>query len=831
MKLEKTQAETSFWLPLERGSVWVQEQAAERVRVTDSLGRIYVDCTIPEDRRVTFAARGGVGRHFVTALDQVGGCVGATHFTLRAQTGISCNRGSYAKLATRIAKLLQKNVEMPKLISGKLYNMFVCWGRDHVHTLKAMKYFEQDVASGLEYWLETQEANGMLWDCIYPNSNYPGASYFGEALGEGYYRYDEGMKYIVRRIPVEADCEFLYTEGVWAIWKATGDDAWMAKQLPVLERALTYNNSDPTRWSEKHRLVRRSMCQDSWDYAHPSYCKNGKGDPRCIYPGDPQFLFHGDNSGLYASYWRMAEMYKELGNSQRASELRSEGEALRARANAKLFFDFTYGHMIPEELPEEAVYAHVGDERERMSLSLGYTINRHLPNHEMAVKIIREYQRRYQEKKGESFAEWWTMDPPYTPSQWPGACLPGEYMNGAICTIIAGEIAKAAFDHGEEAYGADILERVWQLSERDGGELFEAYRRLPEHAEPEPASFQYVDFSGVANRGFANGAYPGLTAWTDEGDNDLRNMPVGLQRFGVISFDIVDPTKNGGRGVLFVKASPVEAPLYATIPVPALKGKSLYFLHATSGGTASVVGTYDIIYTDGVVERIFLRVGHEIGSWWGPSNEVVDRSSTRIAWIGPNPTWKHVGIYMYGWNNPRPDTAITVIRAVASPSPNPRAGIFIAGVSISDQPVKFEEQIRSYGLPGCWAQAAVFYAVAEGLAGIEDKGRAFDRVRVSPRWAASQATEAAVTLHYPASDGYCSYCYHDDGQGKITLDLTGSLECAEIHCLLPAGRKACHVKIDGKSISFQNLAVEASWYADFTLDVLPRELIVIDYGK
>jgi len=243
-----------------------------------------------------------------------------------------------------------------------------------------------------------------------------------------------------------------------------------------------------------------------------------------------------------------------------------------------------------------------------MSLSLGYTINRHLPSHEMAVKIIREYQRRYQENKETSFAEWWTMDPPYTPSQWPGegddGCKPGEYMNGAICTIIAGEIAKAAFDHGEEAYGADILERVWQLSERDGGEMFEAYRRLPEHPEPEPANFRHVDLSGVANRGFANGAHPGVTPWTDEGDNDLRNLPVGRQRLGAISFDIVDPVKNGGRGVLFVKASRAEAPLPATIPVPSLKGKSVYFLHATSGGTSGVVGTYDIVYADGVVERV-----------------------------------------------------------------------------------------------------------------------------------------------------------------------------------------------------------------------------------
>jgi len=44
------------------------------------------------------------------------------------------------------------------------YAMLVSWGRDHVHTLKAYKYFMVDVKSGLDYWLETQEPNGMVWD-------------------------------------------------------------------------------------------------------------------------------------------------------------------------------------------------------------------------------------------------------------------------------------------------------------------------------------------------------------------------------------------------------------------------------------------------------------------------------------------------------------------------------------------------------------------------------------------------------------------------------------------------------------------------------------------
>ena len=63
----------------------------------------------------------------------------------------------------------------------------------------------------------------------------------------------------------------------------------------------------------------------------------------------------------------------------------------------------------------------------------------------------------------------------YTPDHAPMAGThssgQGEYMNGGISTLVAGELAKGAFDHGLEAYGADILERLWKLAQRR--------RRLP----------------------------------------------------------------------------------------------------------------------------------------------------------------------------------------------------------------------------------------------------------------------------------------------------------------------------------------------------------------
>ncbi|MEI8196480.1 MAG: hypothetical protein WCI73_11275, partial [Phycisphaerae bacterium] len=749
---------------------------------------------------------------------------------------LHCNRGPYAALFERIQQLITCERETkPWVINGRLHNMLIMWSRDHVYTLKAAQYWLRDVTSGLDYWLESQTASGMFWDCVYDNTEAPAPSWLGEALGEGWFTYDEGKKYIVRRVPVLADTEYVFTEGVWYAWKATGDDAWMARQLPRLEKALTYITTDPLRWSRKHGLIHRSFTADEWDFANPLYCA---GDHRCMHPGDPKFFFHGNNSGLYAMYWRMAEMYAHLGKDQRAAQLRREGEELRKRANAKLFFGTNYGHMIPETLPERKVYALVGDERRRMSLSTGYTINRRMPTHEMAVKILKEYQRRARQNKKQSFAEWWTMDPPYTPRQWPGqeantgsSCPEGEYMNGGICSIIAGEIAKAAFDHGMEAYGVDILQRVWKLMQRDGNNLHQVYKRLPENPQLPPTRFEHIDLRHLVNRGLKYRATPGVIAWTDEGVNDLRNLPVGKRRFGAIEFAVIDPRKNAGRAVLRLDSAGSSAPADVTIPVANLQARSIYFLHALahSAGGNSVVGSYDICYADGTHERLYLCEGKEIGLWWGISELAVDRATTRRAWWGANGQWKTVGLFMFGWNNPHSDKIITAIRATALPTTGRGGSIMLAAISLSDQPVQFEVNIRSSGLPDCWAQAAVYYALGEGLAGIEDQGTAFSRVQVSPRWASTEATRGQVTLHYPASDGYCSYDYQLDRKAhRIILDLTGSFHVAQVHCLMPAG-KAKRVLLAGKPIPFQNYRVGKSWYADFTLQYLPTAPVVIEY--
>ena len=837
ISLQKSNEQSSAWAPLEKGRIEVAMPGASRVMVCDAALRPYVEQAIPRGA-ARFTVRGRAGVHTVSVLDGDGTELARTQFTVRPRTRIACSKGPYAALADRVVnQMIVASRRRPYVVDGKLYNFFVSWGRDHTHVMKAMKYFERDVTSGIEFFLERQQPSGMFWDDCHPNISRPHPNWFCEALGDGYWTYSDDMAYTIRRIPVEADVEFLYTECVWYAWKATGDDAWMAEQLPRLEKALKYNGSHPTRWSRKHKLVRRSFCADSWDFVNPHFCN---GDHRCINPGDPQFLFHSDNSGFYASHWRMAEMYEALGNRKRASELRQAAEALRKRANDKLFFKTHYGHMIPEKLPEKDVYDLVGDERERMSLSTGYTINRGLPTHKMAVRILKEYQRRGKARRDESFAEWWSMDPMYTYAQWPASCgeHPGHYMNGAVGVVVAGELARAAFEHGLEDYGADILRRVWKVSERDGGHVHSAYKRLPEDPPPPQARFRFADLRPFANVGLRHGAHEGVTAWTDEGDNDMRNLPVGKQAFGAVEFDVIDPARNGGRAVVRLDADPAVGAPCITVPVDAVQCRTIYFMHtlAHSAPRGAVVGTYDVCYADGSEERIYVRNAHEIGTWWGIADnpdlrrhrDPVDRAITRVAWCGANGEWKNVGLHMTGWSNPHPGRAITAIRMAAVGQRG--GGIMLGAVSFSDGPVQFETDIRSGGWPDNWSHASVYYAIAEGLAGIQDAGRAFDRVRVCPRWAATESDRNEATLHYPASDGYCSYDYRLDRKRKrMKLDLTGSFEAADVHCLLPEGTAATRVVVEKEAVPFKNTSLEGAHYVDFCIDGLPAGPVSIEY--
>jgi hypothetical protein len=114
------------------------------------------------------------------------------------------------------------------------------------------------------------------------------------------------------------------------------------------------------------------------------------------------------------------------------------------------------------------------DQDNTLSLSNPYDINRGLPTQDMAASIIRTYQELKASNNLHAFAEWFGIYPAVEPHF--ADYKPGSYMNGGVNTIVGGELAKAAFQHGFEAYGVDILRRMIALIKKHDGDLPVAYK-------------------------------------------------------------------------------------------------------------------------------------------------------------------------------------------------------------------------------------------------------------------------------------------------------------------------------------------------------------------
>lgn len=129
-----------------------------------------------------------------------------------------------------------------------------------------------------------------------------------------------------------------------------------------------------------------------------------------------------------------------------------------------------------------------------------------------------------------------------------------------------------------------------------------------------------------------------------------------------------------------------------------------------------------------------------------------------------------------------------------------------------------------------WGSSAMLYALIEGLAGVEDTHKLYQRVRLSPRWVAAGRDEVHVQCAYGASGASVSYRYgHHRSKKTIELQIEGTAEAA-VHLLLPQGHKAAEVRAKGKKIKFENVRVEDSPYVDLRLDVKKRSVVEVTYA-
>jgi hypothetical protein len=508
-------------------------------------------------------------------------------------TFVRTGQRDFDDLVPLIGSFLQQDV-MELSIDGKVVGGFrtpdakSIWIRDHCDMLRMGRYFHHDATSAVEHFGETQSATGRIFD------------YFTTFPEKPPSERENWTKYV--RVPVEADVEYRFVNAAYLAWQACGDDEWLLRLMPRMEAALRYILAHPWYWDERHGLVKRAYTIDTWDFAYTA----GRHEWLQFQLDEHTFwgIMHGDNSGYYEAFRIMAALYERFGDAERAAHWSDRADGLRERMNAVCWNGRFYTHFVklnPVEIPGV-------DESAQLSLSNPMDINRGVADHEQAVAIIEEYRRRRQETS--AFAEWFSIDPPFPDGIFGDEKLVGgAYVNGGIMPLVGGELAKAAFEHGFEAYGVDILRRYHAL---------------------------------IAEKG-------------------------------------------------------------------------------------------------------------ETYLWYFP------------------------------------DGTPASIEKSTSPDAQPTDG---------------------------WGSSAMLWAFITGLAGVEDTGKGFDAVRLSPRWPAADVDRAEVRTVYQCSGAELSYGYRSSAR-HIEMVVTCADSNAQLHVLLPRGLHASSVKLSDTEVPFRTVQVESSRYVDF----------------
>jgi len=649
--------------------------------------------------------------------------------------------------------------------NGRVYRYFVCWLRDHVHTLKGMKYFASDLNSAIDLYRESQREDGMIWDNLYHRTADP--NYWDIRFHDGdYIRPFDDFTAEFKRIPVENDVEFLFVEGVYATWKANGDDGWMSQCLDACQRALNYSRTDRARWSSTYQLLKRGPTIDTWDFQHSDDCVVN-GDAMRIDPDRTSFgVMFGDNTGYFAACRYLAEMLDGVGRTTEATTWRTLADEVQRRLTTLSWNGSFFTHWVPED---PARPRNLGvDPLIQVSLSNAYSLNRGLPDNQ-AQAIISTYRGLSQSLPPGSPGEWYTIYPPFGHG-YGGHNGRWQYMNGGVTPIVAGELARGAFVHGQADYGVDILRRVAALSRQWGTTLQCTYTGAFE-PQPEPV-WRPLDLTSVANADTHAKAYPGAMPWTNEPGNDLAACPSGDYVAEGVPFRLLDRDSTEGR--VAIGLSQAEgSPSRAEVPVGGIAA-SVWLLHTTSRTRAGgSVGSLVWHYEDGTSAAESVVEGVNVLRWWMPERpRGGGERRMAIGWAGENSSCPFVTLTLAGFSNPHPERSV---RALEFEATRDGALWFILGASVSDQAGVLPASPISYGIPDNWGAAAVIYALVEGLAGVRDTGRAFDRAVIQPQWLTAGVNEAYVCIHYPASDGYVAYRYHQDAAtGTTQLTVTGS---------------------------------------------------------
>ncbi|MGI6566560.1 MAG: hypothetical protein ACOX3I_04415 [Limnochordia bacterium] len=422
--------------------VWPEGSTAVKITALDGEGNRYCSFALARvpaqaaSTSVVLHPEGALGEHTIAACFDTQ-AEAKLSFELECQMSIKTDTQEFDGFYERIKWFMSHDTLSIQIDDKEVYGYRspdspMIWIRDHTHQMKGFRYFEEDVVSAVEFFLDNQMPDGSIYDFVAKDGS-------------------------CTRVEVEADVEYLVVEAAFRVWQITGDLAWVEKYLPNLDAALTYSMTSPIRWSQEHGLIKRPFTIDTWDFAYTGGKERSRGRIR---ENEPFGIMHGDNTGFAQSANMLAALYERCGNLEKAHHWRTVSRQVVENLNKYCWNGKFYTHHVHiDPVDVEGV-----DEARQLSLSNAYGMNRGVVDHGKCVSIINEYLER--RKTTAAFAEWFSIDPPFPENAFGFEKLvPGAYVNGGIMPLVGGELARAAFDHGFEEYGADILRRYKDMIE------------------------------------------------------------------------------------------------------------------------------------------------------------------------------------------------------------------------------------------------------------------------------------------------------------------------------------------------------------------------------
>ncbi|MHC4873458.1 MAG: alpha-L-rhamnosidase-related protein [Planctomycetota bacterium] len=415
-----------------------------QIRICDPDMNCYLEAEVTLKNNNTeyeFKAQGATGNHYVFLT-----WAGESHhsryinFRVECQTCIESGDSDIDELFpfTKQKMLLGRreyNTDAGKIsayIAADTIHFDGIWLRDWIYGQPAYRYWEIDLTCALDRFLDEQDEEGMIPDGI-------------ERDGSTW------------RVGLESDVEYILVLGVWRAWQSNGNNKWMEKALPRLEKALSYITSSPKHWDPEYKLVKRQHSCDTWDFDIAGM--SDKGEERSV-------IATCDQSGYVLAFRAMSEMYKSLGRKEEADSWAEKAAKYKKRAHDLLWDGTKYQHHFHLEEIDHSDF----NEKEQLAMGNTWAMTRGLADREHAEKIIEEYRRRHQETGDKH--PWWSLQPGY-PDRLNYFEKPhlkqGGYANGGLMPWVGGELCRAAFLNGEEKYAVELLRDYIQHLKDTGG--------------------------------------------------------------------------------------------------------------------------------------------------------------------------------------------------------------------------------------------------------------------------------------------------------------------------------------------------------------------------